>query len=523
MRIFRLVLNISLLLLATMVPSIAVGEYVTHNGVGVQMDGASVVSNDAGASAAEIDQSLLTELKRFATVLSMVEEHYVDKVEHKELVDGAIEGMLQRLDPYSTILHLPGHHSGQCISPGEGWGDGDGDGMGGSPCGRTGIGLELEVVDDLPVVVAPAYGGPAARAGLRPGDRITGVDGVGTLGMKLPQVVERIEGPEGTSVSLRVVRDETCDDLLIKVIRESFSPLGVDVELVGRRGDIILVGIPSLMAGTALTVKEKIERVIAETERQIPSGVILDLRCNPGGLLEEAVQLVDFFLSEGTIVSTQARAGIAVDRFRAQSTGTFPQWPLLVLVNRGTASAAEIVAGALQDNGRAHLVGEKTFGKGTVQTVLPLSDERAVKITVARYLTPAGTSIHKKGITPDVLSESMRGSTDAVAASGSVAENGNGDMGSSKGEVKPKPKSEVKAKPERESRQGIDETAGLEEPDGESCRGIGSGRPSKRYSAGRDATLDLGIQVMEKEISQRAAEKQESHKGKQDSSQTRGR
>lgn len=337
------------------------------------------------AQAAPRTYSSYQKLDVFARVLAHVENNHVEEIDEDKLLQAAIRGMLGALDPHTQYLSPQENRAVRAETRGE----------------FGGIGVEVEFRDGDLVVVAPLDGTPAATAGLKPGDRILKIDGAATRGMRMFDVVRRMRGPAGTEVSLTVARGAAeTKDYLLK--REIIRLVSVSGRLLNE--DLGYVRIKSFQDRTDRYLQAEIERLQAEAKRPL-GGLILDLRSNPGGLLDQAVRVADLFLSDGMIVRTVGRHGKVLDEERAHPRGTFADFPMAVVVDAGSASASEIVAGALQDHRRAVIVGTPTFGKGSVQTIIEFDDGSALKLTVARYLTPNGRSIQQGGITPDVSVE----------------------------------------------------------------------------------------------------------------------
>ena len=330
------------------------------------------------ASAAQDGDPAYRSLAVFARVLHYVEHNYVEASSVRDLVHGAIRGMLATLDPHSVFMD-PAQYAA-VKSEAEG--------------GFGGIGVELVKRTDGVVVVERYEDSPAMKAGLHIGDVILSVDGRTLAGRTLADVVHRIKGVPGTAVRLSVRRAQRRAALKLKLVRERIRRMTVDARRL--EDSMGYVRIRSFSERTSADVTE------ALTALGPVEGLVLDLRDNPGGLLDEAVRVADLWLDGGVIVSTEGRAP-RKDREMAHPKGTQPRYPMALLVNGGTASAAEIVAGALQDHVRATLIGTQTFGKGSVQTVIELEDGSALKLTIARYFTPKHRSIAGVGITPDVV------------------------------------------------------------------------------------------------------------------------
>lgn len=322
----------------------------------------------------------------FARVLSYVENNYVDPVDEEKLVYGAIRGMLANLDPHTLFLAPEEYREMQADTSGE----------------FGGLGIEIGARDDALVVVAPIDDTPAARAGIEPGDQLLAIDGESTKGMGVATAVRKLRGAPGTKATLRILRTGFAEPRDLVLLRDRVRVVSVESRL--EPGGVGYVRIKSFQDRTDAHLARALEDLRKQRGGPL-AGLVLDLRNNPGGLLDQAVRVADRFLTEGVIVTTQGRGPTQREEERAHPADTEDPYPLVILVNGGSASASEIVAGALQDHRRAVLLGTKTFGKGSVQTVIDLEDGSGLKLTVARYLTPSGRSIHEKGIEPDVKVE----------------------------------------------------------------------------------------------------------------------
>ena len=321
----------------------------------------------------------------FARVLAFVENNYVDDVDGDQLIYGAIKGMLSSLDPHTIFLPPDEYKAMRADTSGE----------------FGGLGVEIAAGEDSLVVVAPIDDTPAARAGIQAGDKILAIDGETTRGMSVPVAVRRMRGELGTKVTLLLMREGFEAPLQLALLRDRVRVQSVEWRLYPEgRG---YVRIKSFQERTDEHLGKALASLKEANGGKELQGLVIDLRNNPGGLLDQAVRVADRFLGEGLIVSTQGRGGKELEASRAHLAGTEPAYPLVLLVNGGSASASEIVAGALQDHGRAVLLGTKTFGKGSVQTVIDLDDGSGLKLTIARYYTPEHRSIHGKGIEPDLL------------------------------------------------------------------------------------------------------------------------
>jgi len=324
----------------------------------------------------------------FAEVLAYVQNAYVDETRERDLVYGALEGMVQGLDPHSAFLRPDAYRAVRDETTGE----------------FDGVGLEVVMKDEGPIVVAAMADSPAERAGLRTGDRIVKVDGASTRDLTLPEVVRRMKGKAGTPLALEFMREGFRAPQAITLVRDRVRARSVDARVLDARAGLAYVRITSFQDRTDRQLKAALDELRAGLGGEI-RGLVLDLRNNPGGLLDQAVRVADRFLLSGVIVSTEGRGRRAPEVETAREKDTEPPYPVAVVVNRGSASASEIVAGALQDHGRAVVVGTRTFGKGSVQTVMELEDGSALKLTVARYYTPKHRSIQDHGIDPDVAVE----------------------------------------------------------------------------------------------------------------------
>jgi carboxyl-terminal processing protease len=351
----------------------------------VALAGLALASGTAAAPRRDSAQPYRS-LDTLAEVLAYVENNYVDEVKEKELVYAAIDGLLQRLDPHSVLLRPEVYRAMKDETSGE----------------FDGLGLEVAAKDEDIVVVAPIADSPAERAGIRAGDRIVGVDGVPTRDVPLPEVIRRMKGPAGTKVVVEVMRPVFREPLKLTLVRDHVRTSAVDWRVLDPAAGIAYVRIRTFQDRT----DRQLEKGLADARARLGGeirGLVLDLRNNPGGLLEQAVRVSDRFLRSGVIVSTEGRGQRAPEVERAHEKDTEPGYPMVVLVNRGSASASEIVAGALQDNGRATVLGTQSFGKASVQTVIELEDGSALKLTVAKYYTPKHRAIHDVGIKPDVV------------------------------------------------------------------------------------------------------------------------
>lgn len=344
---------------------------------------ASVVSLPARDLSALTDKGYEA-LHNFAKALHYIEENYAKEVDEEKLVQGAIQGMLDTLDPHSVYMSPEFYRELQVDTKGR----------------FDGIGIEVSIRGGILTIVSPISGTPGDQAGLQSGDRIVKINGKSTNGLNLTESVKLMRGKRGSKVTLSVIRGDLDKPIDVMVTRQIIKVPSVKHKLVG--DEYGYVHIVNFQQGTDRAVTKAIKDINKQLGKdQDIKGLILDLRKNPGGLLSQAISVSDLFLSKGTIVSTQNR-GKEIDRNEAHEKDTQPDYPMVVLIDGGSASASEIVAGALHDNKRAVLIGEKSFGKGSVQTVIDLDDGSGLKLTIAHYLTPSGLMIHNQGIEPDI-------------------------------------------------------------------------------------------------------------------------
>jgi len=318
-----------------------------------------------------------------AEVLERVKQEYVEPVEDSALIESAVRGMVTNLDPHSQFLDSKEYEEIRISTTGN----------------YSGVGLEINMADNEVTIVAPIDDSPAARAGLRTGDRIVSIDGIEVDEHNVNDAIGRMRGKPGTQVLITVVREDEPEPIDFNLVRSHVKVKSVWSEML--EPDFGYVRITHFSETTNKDLRNAIRELKNSTDDL--QGVVLDLRNNPGGVLEAAVDVSDAFLDGGLIVSANGRGHDATFRHEAHSSDLLDGIMIVVIVNGGSASASEIVAGALQDNNRATIVGTQTFGKGSVQTVMPLSNGRAIKLTTSRYFTPSGESIHGSGITPDIV------------------------------------------------------------------------------------------------------------------------
>jgi len=317
----------------------------------------------------------------FTEVLRQIEKNYVEPQDPQKMIYGAIKGMVQNLDPHSSFMTKEEHQDLLIETKGS----------------FSGVGIEISVRDNVLTVVSPIEGTPAYAAGIQAGDKIVRIDDKSTNDMTLTDAVKSIRGKKGTKVKLTVIRESSDKPLDFTITRDVIPLKSVRNYLLDP--EIGYVRISTFQSNTSKDLNVALEKL--ETGRDL-KGLILDLRNNPGGLLSQAIEVSDVFLDTGLIVSTKGRNSSQDMEVSAHQNKTERDYPIIVMVNGGSASASEIVAGALQDNKRALTLGSRTFGKGSVQTILPLSDGSGLRLTTAKYYTPSGRSIQASGITPDI-------------------------------------------------------------------------------------------------------------------------
>ena len=342
---------------------------------------------DVGAAASNSTETY-KQLNLFGEVFERVRAEYVDDVSDDSLVESAINGMLTSLDPHSNYLNTKNFNDMKVQTRGE----------------FGGLGIEVSMENGLVKVVSPIDDTPAARAGLKPGDLITHLDGDPVQGMTLPEAVEKMRGPVNSEIKL-TIRREGKDPFDVKLIRATIKIQSVRSHLEG--DNIAYIRITTFNEQTDVGLNNAMKNLKQQAGGKL-LGVILDLRNDPGGLLDQAVAVADAFLEKGEIVSTRGRRSEDAQRYNARPGDIAAGLPVAVLINGGSASASEIVAGALQDHHRAILLGTRSFGKGSVQTIIPLPGHGAMRLTTARYYTPSGRSIQAKGIDPDIVVEAAK-------------------------------------------------------------------------------------------------------------------
>jgi carboxyl-terminal processing protease len=348
--------------------------------------GTLILSSWLARQVSAVGRDAYQNIEAFANVLTMVQKNYVDDVSTEQLVDGAINGMLASLDPHSAYLTPDLYKELQVDTRGS----------------FGGLGIEITQRNGVLTVVSPIEDTPAFRAGIKSGDQIIKIDNEFTKDMTLLQAVKLMRGPEGTKINLTVRRENAPDWIDLTLKREVIQIKSVKYRVLDQHYGYLRI--TQFQERTEHDAKNALAAL--EKESGGLQGLVLDLRNNPGGLLSQAVKVADLFLDSGLVVYTEGRTDNQEQKFYAHKGPTASDYPMVVLVNGGSASASEIVAGALQDHKRALVLGMQTFGKGSVQTILPLADgEAAIRLTTARYYTPNGRSIQATGITPDIIME----------------------------------------------------------------------------------------------------------------------
>ncbi|MEN6489377.1 MAG: S41 family peptidase [Smithella sp.] len=350
-----------------------------------------VPSTDSKVSVA--GKGIYKDIKTFNEVFDLVRKNYVDEVDPRSLIQGAINGMIKTLDPHSAFMNAEMYKELEVETKGH----------------FGGIGIEITLLKDVLTVVSPIEDTPAYNAGIKPGDQIIKIDGKSTKDITIMEAVQKMRGPKDTKVTITIMRekmDKPKDFVLKRAIVQIKSVKAKTFE-----DNIGYIRIASFHERTSDDLRKALKDVTGKLRPM--KGLVLDLRNDPGGLLIQAIEVSDMFLKAGVIVSTRGRTKSMESKIKAKDNGNEITCPIVVLVNEGTASAAEIVAGALQDNGRALVAGTQTFGKASVQTIIPLENGSALKLTTARYYTPKGRSIQAEGIKPDIFVKYVRHTEDA--------------------------------------------------------------------------------------------------------------
>ena len=331
-------------------------------------------------------ENLYEKIDLFSEVLQKVEDEYVDEINQADVMESAINGVLQSLDPYSAYMSPELFNNMQSDTKGE----------------FGGLGIEIGMEAGVVKVIAPIAGTPADRAGIKSGDYIVKIAETQVQGKSLMEAVKLMRGPIGTNLKLTIRRRGTKKSLEFNIKREMIEVKSVDIKIVGEEKNI---GYLRLKSFNENSDKQLFKRIKDLEKNENPVGYILDLRNNPGGLLTQAISITDFFLDDGEIVSTKGRRISESRKFFARKGDGIKGKPIIVIINNGSASASEIVAGALKDHKRAIVLGENTFGKGSVQSIIPLENGGGMRLTVSKYYLPSGESISEIGVSPDILVE----------------------------------------------------------------------------------------------------------------------
>jgi carboxyl-terminal processing protease len=364
------------------------GRYILILSLGLFIGSAITMERAVFAERVEPQPLPLDTLRIFTEIFGKVKSDYVEAVGDKKLLEDAIHGMLAGLDPHSAYLNPESFKEMRIGTEGK----------------FGGLGIEVTMENGFIKVVAPIDDTPAQRAGLKSGDVITRIDGTPVKGMTLNDAVKQMRGEPDTDIKLTVVRDGESKPIDFVITRAIIKITSVKGQMI--EPGYAYVRVSQFQAGTADSLRRKLSKLKKEADGKL-KGLVLDLRNNPGGVLNGAIAVSDMFISKGLIVSTQGRLDDSTVEYTATPNDFLKDSPMVVLVNGGSASASEIVAGALQDHGRAIIMGTKTFGKGSVQTILPIDNGAALKITTARYYTPRGGSIQATGIIPDLVVEDL--------------------------------------------------------------------------------------------------------------------
>ena len=378
------------------------------------------------------DKNVYKDIKTFNEVFDIIKKNYVDEVDPTTLIQGAINGMVKTLDPHSSFMTPDLYKELEVETQGH----------------FGGIGIEIMIIKDVLTVISPIEDTPAFNAGLKPGDQIIKIDGKSTKNIEITEAVKKLRGPKDSKVTITIMRENMAAPKDFTLTRAIIQIKSVKVKKL--EDNIGYIRIAAFQEKTSDDLRKELREI---SEKLNPmKGLILDLRNDPGGLLTQAIEVSDIFLKSGVIVSTRGRVKSMETKSMATNDGVKITCPMIVLVNEGTASAAEIVAGALQDNGRALIVGAQTFGKASVQTVIPLEDGSALKLTTARYYTPKGRSIQAEGITPDIIVKYIKPSEDVETVAGMEEQIREKDL-------------EGHIKPAKEDGTKVDETQSKEKKD----------------------------------------------------------
>ncbi len=380
-----------------------------------------------------VDRNTYKSLKTFNEVLDMVEKNYVEEVKLQDLIQGAISGMMKSLDPHSTFMTAEEYKELEVETKGS----------------FGGIGIEITLLKDVLTVVSPIEDTPAFQAGIKPGDQIIKIDGKSTKDITIQEAVKKLRGPKDTKVTITIYRESLQKPKDFVLTRAIIKITSVKSRLMD--DGIGYCRIASFQERTGDDLKKAVKEMDAKANHL--KGIVLDLRNNPGGLLNQSIEVSDVFLKSGMIVSTRGRIKAMDTSSSAKNDGDEPTCPIVVLINEGSASASEIVAGALQDNGRALILGTRSFGKGSVQTLILLEDGAALKLTTAKYYTPSGRSIQAEGIAPDITLKYAKAAEETAEGDESLREQDlKGHIKSAK-ENGQKPPEETAVPPKKEAEE----------------------------------------------------------------------
>ncbi len=345
---------------------------------------AGLIGSEAGQKKSASAKESYEELKVFTNVMNKVKKLYVEEVDTEELIQAAIKGMMKKLDPHSALLTPDAYQEMQVDTKGK----------------FEGLGIVIAIRNEVLTVISPIDDTPAFKAGVKEGDKIIKIDGETTKDITLMDAVKKLRGPKGTEVTITIMREEFTEPREFTITRGVIKIPSIKSKML--EDGYGYVRISQYQQRTS----QDLEKALRELESNGGlKGLVLDLRRNPGGLLEQSAKVADCFLDSGLIVYTEGRTPSSNLKRVAHKKNSHSNYPMVVLVNKGTASGSEIVAGALQDNGRAVIMGTKTFGKGSVQTIFPLGEGMGLRLTTAKWYTPDGSSIHDEGITPDIIIE----------------------------------------------------------------------------------------------------------------------
>ena len=420
-------------------------------------------------------------LEIFTNILAIVQKNYVDQVSTKQLIEGAVNGMLTALDPHSAYLTPDLYRELQVDTQGS----------------FGGLGIEITVKNGILTVVSPIEDTPAFRAGIKAGDQILKIEGEFTKDMSLVEAVKKMRGPKGTKVNLTLRREGAPELLELAVMREVIQIQSIKSRALDKGYGYVRV--TQFQERTDEDLEKAVDKIAKQNGGKL-EGLVLDLRNNPGGLLTQAVRVSDMFLDAGMIVYTDGRLESQKQRYYAHKRKSRVECPMVVLVNGGSASAAEIVAGALQDHRRALVLGTQTFGKGSVQTILPLGDNSALRLTTARYYTPRGRSIQATGITPDIIM-----TNDVQVAKSSAGEGPSGDFlreenlrgHFNNGPMKPEKPGDESLTPDAEEKPKNSPAPESKAPaTGEETPTTTAAADIKEGEAGKDPQLDRALELL---------------------------